>query len=456
MLTKVRNVVLARMFVALSVGALWATTADASFLDRIYEFGDIPGGFEFPSDNAEILVTYDTEFLYINNIYSAYHDLTGTSGSAPRYVRTDSTNPSLSRPGARPTEWGASFNGTNQHLFINGLWSSPQNGNGAGGLGAPQQADNQFVYYDESNSFRVRNFDNITQRFIEGWVRPTGSGAAGRQDIVADTDQFTIFISAPDVMNKRYWGITHGPADTADDGEVTISSTEVEFGEWNHVMLRSTGGGGNDGVLYVNGVVVAVETQNYTTNPGAGTSAAAIAQQGWNYNFVLGAGVDKASNFFQGQLDNWNVGVSGTSNAGTQVKTGTPTPAVVLPAEAFGNFDPAVDNDFIKQALASAVLGDVNLDGNVTQADVDTFKQWWRTTKVVSGVTVFDLETRKRGDLDFNGVINLDDAFILREGLLAAGSGAVLDLSSLVPEPTSVMLAVFGMLSLVGVRRRRS
>jgi hypothetical protein len=442
MLTNVRNVISARMYMALSVGILWAATANAaSFKDRIYRLGDdpteAPGEGNQVDTNYDIGNTADSEYVDLAGTFYAYHDLYSSAVDAvgnpgalpgPTYTRTDATG----RPLAGAVEWGVSFDGVDDYLYINGLHSTQAVHNGTGGMGFPQQADNQALYWTATE--RVRNYDNLTQRYMAGWVRPTGSTATGRQDIVADTDQLTIFISAPDGMNKRYWGLTHGPATTANDGEITVSETEVTFGQWYHVM-HTSGIGGNDGILYVNGIAVAAEGQNATTNPGDAT---------WNYNFVMGSGVDKTSNRFAGQIDDFVVGLSGNNSTVAGPPMGM----------NWGTFNLAEDNDYIADFMDGKPAGDVNLDGVLNQLDIDVFVENWLTEKTVNGVDVGDLETRMNGDLDFNGAINLNDAFILRSAIVP-GSGVVFEFGNLVPEPTSVALALFGMLSLVGVRRRR-
>jgi hypothetical protein len=266
-----------------------------------------------------------------------------------------------------------------------------------------------------------------------GWVRPTGAAAVGRQDIISDTSQFTIFISAPDA-GIRYWGMTHGDPNVNDNDVIVVSDSAVNFNAWAHVSQVSYSG---DAVLYVNGMAVTHTTNNSDTTPEDDANN--------NYNFVFGAGVDKVSNFYAGEVDDWEFSVFGnnTGNAGPPL------------GQNWGNIDLAVDNDFIRQALIGKPLGDVNRNGVTDAADLTLFKLNWLSEKTINGFRVGDLSTRDVGDLNIDGIVNLADAVILRNGLIAAGSGAAFDLGDLVPEPGSMFLAVFGLMSVAGMRRRR-
>ena len=436
MYTKARTLVSPWMFAALSGCLLSAAVANASTLDRYYQFGD--DSFETGVAVGAPITFFGTTVDSESNGGSAFHDLNTSDGTAtgPKYADTDATGGS-NRPGARATEFGVSFDGVNDHLFIDGAFSSAV-GVGSGGLGIPSQADGQATYG------AVVNWTGINNRYMSGWVRPTNAAAAGRQDIIADTSQFSIHITGP--TPTRVWAMSHGDpggnTGTTPGSELAESTVPVAFNSWTHVMQRSFSG---DAVLYVNGVGVAWTTNNSDTTPEDPTATANN-----NYNMVFGAGVNKTSNFFAGELDEWRLGVEG-NNSTTAAAGGLPA------GMNWGNVDMAVDNDFIKQTLDAAgnKLGDVNLDGVVDINDVNEFKSNWLKTYSLNNFQFGDLNSRMDGDFTFNGVINLNDAIVLRNGLIAAGAGALFDLSDLVPEPTSMLLAVFGLVSLVGVRRRR-
>jgi hypothetical protein len=231
----------------------------------------------------------------------------------------------------------------------------------------------------------------------------------------------------------------HGDS-VANDDDLAVNSTEaVAFNTWTHVMQRSFQG---DAVLYVNGVGVAHTTNNTDTS----VEIAVNGDQNL-VNMVFGAGVNKTTNYFAGQLDEWAFYVNGNNST----QTGPPV------GMDWGDIDMATDNDFIEQALAGKPLGDINLDGNTDEDDITEFVAGWLSTKSINGFQFGDLETRERGDFDFDGDVDLNDALVLRNGLLAAGSGAVLDLSALgnVPEPTSLVLLASALAAACGCRRRR-
>ena len=186
-------------------------------------------------------------------------------------------------------------------------------------------------------------------------------------------------------------------------------------------------------VLYVNGVAVGGTTVAYNTAPAAGS-------------IVFGANLAENSNFFQGQMDNFALDVSGDNSTTSGGKN-------------YGAVNLANDNDFIRQAMIGKPVGDVDLNGSVGPSDVTTFVANWLKTKTVGGVTVGDLSTRAIGDLDFNGVVDINDAYTLHHALAGGGAGALADslFAQLggVPEPSSIVLALFSVVGMCGLVRRR-
>ncbi len=168
------------------------------------------------------------------------------------------------------------------------------------------------------------------------------------------------------------------------------------------------------------------------------------AQAAADLPIVFGAGLNQTSNFFQGQLDDFVLGVAGNN-------TGQPG------GRDYGAVNLANDNEFIKQNLVGVNAGDINRDGMLNNTDVNTFVTNWRRAQQVSGVTVGDLNSRLFGDLNMNGTVDIDDAYTLHFALRSAGVGAGLDFGLLgvsVPEPCSGVLAVFA-IAVAGMARRR-
>jgi hypothetical protein len=108
------------------------------------------------------------------------------------------------------------------------------------------------------------------------------------------------------------------------------------------------------------------------------------------------------------------------------------------------------DLQFTFDAEMTNVAGDVNQDGRLDSEDVAAFVQHWRS--ITLGKT--PVEKIMLGDLDLNGISNLDDAYLLREALSQATVSTV-DLDDLtVPEPKGLVLVLLGLLGF-GTRSAR-
>jgi hypothetical protein len=417
------------MFVAMA-GLVLAPTADgAARLDRWYQLGDHADEVPLISgegDTIDSLVVPGGTLDGQNYVATDFHDMlagpdsatgptyfnVGTGGSAPRPFVTAATS------------WGVNFDGTSDHLFINGSFAPI-----GGGLGVPNFADGDPAYGGSVN------WNGIDDKVIEFWVRPTAASVED-QFILADTNNYRIFINESDdedVEEQSAWGFVQGEG----GGATTNTEVPVEFGEWAHVMYRSFGGG--NAVLYINGVGIDIEGNDRDIS--VDNVPAELSQ-------VVGANFDKTTGFFTGQIDNVRMYIAGDNS-----KTGA------AGGMNWGSVDMAVDNEFIKETLAAEgnVLGDVDIDGDSDPTDLAIFLANWGTTQDINGFVFGDLVSRQNGDFDFDGDIDLDDALTLRDGLLA-GSGVVFDLSTLgsVPEPASVVLLLSAFATVLGWRRRRS
>jgi hypothetical protein len=377
--------------------------------DRIYRFGEDPMGMEQPTlggtPNSTLgPLTLDTQVFNTVNSTDASH--LSFSGE-PSYFNAGSGT--LARPGAAAGSFGLQFDGANDVLFLADR-----------GLGVPAEADENYG----SGFNNAPGYTNITTRYIDGWVRPTG-GAGARRDIVNDTERFGIFIGA-----NNNWGFVSGTT-------TVNSSTPAALNTWTHVMHRTFGANGG-AVLYVNGIAVAATPNGYSTGFHPVGSP--------NLAIVFGAGLNQTSNFYQGQLDEFLLGVAGnnTGQAG---------------GRDYGAFNLATDNQFVAQNLTGVDPGDINRDGMVNSTDVNTFVSNWRRIQQVNGVTVGDLNSRLVGDLNMNGTVDIDDAYTLHFALRSGGVGAGLDFSLLgvsVPEPGSVaLLALAGALVAMSSQRCR-
>lgn len=256
-----------------------------------------------------------------------------------------------------------------------------------------------------------------------------------------DTYQFGVHITANDT-----WGMTWGSNNNSSAGNTVDSGVAVEFGEWTHVMQHSQGPSG--AVLLVDGIAIA----KMGFNNGVQTYRSHVA--GADLDLTLGAGLDQASNHYFGILDDVEIYVAG-DNTGVAPVVGS----ITQPGMNWGTVSLATDNEFIAGTLAGKDVGDVNLDGFVDALDVTDLMNHWNSIKLVGGVPIGDLETRMIGDLDFNGRVDIGDALILHDRLLAFGQGGM-DLASLgghaVPEPTTLVSStlLLGAMLLLRARHR--
>lgn len=89
----------------------------------------------------------------------------------------------------------------------------------------------------------------------------------------------------------------------------------------------------------------------------------------------------------------------------------------------------------------NGVPGDVNQNGVLDTADVNAFVLVWKPLN--SDTYRGGVDSYTHGDLNFNGINDLGDVFLLRQALLAQGASAsaLADLLS-VPEPSTLVLAM--------------
>lgn len=454
-----------RLF-ALALGcfgiAVSTARADA-FVDRQYTLGD--DSFEGAFANNIVSFTYDSAGVNLAAFpgainTGAYQDL--VVAGAPIYV--DVSPSGLKRPGAGVTDLGISFNGTTDRLstiaslnWPNATWRTealfPK---GSDALYDPPSATGTDGTGDgEYRPAFPHSYAGINQRAMQAWVRPDVAGLDGaRQDIIIDTIEHGIFISA-----NNTWGFQYRNASI--DTGVLVTDTLNADG-WAHVMALggiSTTQGTNTtlgGALLINGQVVASSNAAYV----AATT-------------VLSIGSNQAgnNNFFQGTLDDIEMLVWGDNSwRGPGVSNQS---LGYLGGANWGTLE-AGDNQWIALQLAAAAQAasvpfipgaDVNLDGivsgngtgSIATDDVSAFIHHYGFKNEVGAIPVGDWMSRQSGDLNFDGVTDIHDAILLRDALLASGSGSF-DFSLLggasVPEPSTLVLAV-GMAGIgIFVRRR--
>ncbi|MBN1853134.1 MAG: PEP-CTERM sorting domain-containing protein [Pirellulales bacterium] len=345
------------------------------------------------SANDPVYTTYDMASTEGSQFDHLYGYAIGSNN--PIYVNTSS------RPQADANELGIQFDAAQEH-YLEGIR-----------LGSPQT----------SATGLVENYAGIVNRGFQLWIKPAVATSGGvQQDIVMDTRQHAVGITAGGNWYMQY------------NGTLTDTGVSVTAGQWYHVMLVRPYGssGSNSGArMYINGVAVAAATGGYTGED----------------NFVLSVGVrtyesiaEEPYNFFTGIVDDLDIFVLGTTTSDPPIN--------------YGTFNPLEDNAYIAAAL-TGVAGDVNQDRVLNGTDIDDFVTGWRYQNLVNGIQVGDLNSIAKGDLDCNGITDLDDAFLLHEALLAGGLGGF-DFSRLsgVPEPATGWLLLGTLIALGTVRRR--
>jgi hypothetical protein len=124
----------------------------------------------------------------------------------------------------------------------------------------------------------------------------------------------------------------------------------------------------------------------------------------------------------------------------------------------YGTYNFATDNGFAASPITGlkGVPGDVNNSGSLTQADKDAFIAGWMQKHVVGGVQIGDLFSYSKGDLNLDGITNIQDLLMMQNALTGVGMGTI-SASELagVPEPASALLAIVALLPIAAGRRSR-
>lgn len=383
-----------------------ATATAGTTTDRLYRFGEGDvGSFSIGDIVGSGLVvaqgpaTFDSAGTSgTGNIQPLFAQGASPGGNDPRYV-------SPGNPAVPTSTFAAQFDG-NDYLF-------------GRRLGQPSSSDPAVdipANGDDTDGLAPEDYSLIFDRGFQFWINPAATGAL--QSVVMDTNQHGVQITSGGNWSMRYAGSDYD------------SGVSVQTGQWSHVMLVRPAGPVNAARLYVNGVAVSAAVAEYDPADNARLVVGA--------NTTDDEGTLGMSEFFNGVIDELDMFIMGTNGA--------------EPPTDYGTFDIATDNDFIANAVAGKQQGDINLDGFVNSTDVSIFvSNWLATPKVIDNLVLAGIETYQMGDLDFDGTIDIEDAFLLHEGIQQFGSGiSGLDFSLLngapVPEATSLSFVVVGML----------
>ncbi len=420
----------------LAAALLLAGPATAAQNDRDYTLGDDPG----ESSSADATVGTQT-FDSAGTLGAGdLQDLNASGG--PVYRAVDGAG---GRPGAASGDLGIEFDGTNDVIYTPISMNAPT-----------QMWDNSTFFPGPPSLIFPHNYESLFSHGIQLWAKPTVTGT--QQDLIFDSLENGIGITANDT-----WGLGFdNPAVGLLDSEVTVAST-LDANGWVHVMQLAgfddpaDGGSAQFGALLVNGVAVRAAGGFYDPSATALSIGASV---------TLDAGglLETTLNHYTGQLDDVRVffwgdnsdelgddGLPGGSNDGVG--------DLNADGQDWGPLNLAVDNDWIAQELASLGVtdpADVNLSGGPADAaDETAFISHWRKQQLINNVQIGDWNSRQEGDLNYDGIVNLTDAFILHEGLQAAGLDGLNFALLGVPEPSSVALVLVGWMILGAAGRRQ-
>lgn len=313
---------------------------------------------------------------------------------------------------------------------------------GVGGLGiqfnaAQQEYLHGFNLGDPTDSFSAAthttptggslNYAGLVNRGFQFWVQPSSTAV---QSIVMDTNQHGVRINSNGKFSMRYAGL---------DFESTVT---VVPSTWYHIEVVRPLGAANGSRMYINGNAVAAAPGGYnddwadlvvganTAGDDGGTHASIPSPVG----FTGGT-----SEFFSGTVDDLKMFVVG-STTGTVVN--------------YGTFDIRTDNQYIASTVTGlkGVAGDVSNNGVLDAADKTAFIAGWLDKRVVNGIQLGDLTSYGQGDLNLDGITNIQDLLLMQNALSGSGIGTITaaDLSG-VPEPATISLLL---LSLLGLARR--
>jgi hypothetical protein len=402
------------MAMAVCVG-FSATSQAAVHNDREYRMGD--DGAEGAADGA--IVGSGNAFLTtFDSAGPGFVDL-GPASTDPRYADVGPTG--LNRPGAAANSLGITFDGAGDYLF-------------GRRFGNPATSRSSTLNFPVINNETpgTNDYAGLSNRGFQLWVRPDGTASGTVQNIVLDTNQHGLRINAANQWVLHY-------------NNVSVASTEsVAFNAWSHAMVVRPYGstGPNSGsILYINGKAVAARAGNYAADNNQWLVVGADTGDGPEVTTPTDA--IGTTEFFKGTLDQLTMFTMGVTVNGLDR----------------GTWNFRTDNAFAAQPPASggltAHVGDVNQNGTFEQADINDLITNWGFENLVNGIRAGDINTIKKGDLNFDGITDLKDVRIIRSIVSAPGAPAV-DISGLpVPEPSALMLAGAAGCGAVGFYRRQ-
>jgi hypothetical protein len=384
---------------ALSAANVFVTSAaTAATLDRDYKFGDEAG--ENAVNGGPVTTTFDS---FGQPGAGELVDLTAVN--SPTYVAITGRPDGV---GGR----GIQFNAA-QMEYLHGF-----------NLGFPQDSFSAATHTTQTGG--SLDYQGIGNRGLQFWVRPASTAV---QTLVMDTNRHGVRINENGNFSMRYNG-------------VDFESTQTVVPDtWYHVEVVRPAGAANGSRMFINGVAVAAAPGGYDNDWADLVVGANTAGDDNGIHATIPSPVGftgGTAEFFSGVIDDLQLFVIGSSTSATPVN--------------YGGFSLATDNQFVASPVTGikGAAGDVNNDGSLTQADKDAFIAGWMDRRLINGIQIGDLVSRGQGDLNLDGITDIQDLLLLQNALPAAGLGAITaaDLQATVPEPASVMLLLFASFAL--------
>ena len=192
--------------------------------------------------------------------------------------------------------------------------------------------------------------------------------------------------------------------------------------------------------MYINGVAVAVAAGGYDDDwadlvVGANTAG---DDGGSHPNIPSPVGfTGGTAEFYSGIVDDLKMFVLGTSTSASPVN--------------YGTFNFPTDNAFAASPISGlkGIAGDVTNNGVFDAADKTAFIAGWMQKHLVNGVQIGDMASHAQGDLNLDGITNIQDLLLMQNALTGAGMGTITaaDLSG-VPEPSTFVLMLLAMMAM--------
>jgi hypothetical protein len=385
-----------QMFTAITVLGVMSVISVAATLDRHYRMGDDLA--EGAAPGGSVNVTFDSF---------------GQPGQGQLVDLTAVNTPTYVTISGRPDGGGGlgiQFTAA-QTEYLHGF-----------NLGFPEDSFSAATHHTPSGG--ALDYMGIANRGFQFWVRPASTAV---QTLVMDTNRHGVRINANGRFSMRYNGL---------DFESTQAVTP---NSWYHVEVVRPAGAANGSRMFVNGVAVAAAPGGYDDDWAdltVGTNTAGDDQL--SPGFTGGT-----AEFFSGIVDELKMFVIGTSTSTTPVN--------------YGTFSLTADNDYVASPVTGIknVAGDVTNDGFLNQADKDAFIAGWMDRRLVNGIQIGDMASRAQGDLNLDGITNIQDLLLLQNALPGAGLGTITaaELAG-VPEPATAGLLLLGAIALPWRSRR--